>query len=48
MDFYKENTPKLIKSLKFIVPVLITVILSFGFVITHSCVNIDILKRENF
>ena len=48
MDFYKENTPKLIKSLKFIVPVLITVILSFGFVITHSCVNIDTLAYDRY
>lgn len=48
MNFYKENAEKLLKNLKFILPVLITALLSFGFVITHSSVNIDTLAYDRY
>lgn len=48
MEFYKENAEKLLKNLKFILPVLITALLSFGFVVTHSSVNVDTLAYDRY
>lgn len=48
MEFYKENAEKLLKNIKFIIPVLITALLSFGFVVTHSSVNIDTLAYNRY
>lgn len=48
MEHYKESLGRLIKNIKFIIPVIITALLSFGFVLTHYSVNIDTLAYDKY
>lgn len=48
MKYYKEKIVELLKDVKFIIPVIITAILSFGFVITHHSINIDTLSYDRY
>ncbi len=48
MQKYKEKAVELIKNIKYIIPVVITAILSFGFVITHHSINGDVLSYDRY
>lgn len=45
---YKESIEKLLKDIKFILPVIITAILSFGFTITNFTINGDALSYDRY
>ncbi len=48
MKTLKEDIEFFVKKIEYIIPLIITAILSFGFVITHYSVNIDTLSSERY
>ena len=48
MKSLKEEIEFFTKKIEYIIPLIITAILSFGFVITHYSVNIDTLSSERY
>lgn len=48
MKEFKEDIEFFVKKIEYIIPLIITAILSFGFVITHYSVNIDTLSAERY
>lgn len=48
MKNIKEEIEFFVKKIEYIIPLIITAILSFGFVITHYSVNIDTLSAERY
>jgi len=45
---YKENIEKLIKNVWFIVPVILTTILSFGYVVNNTAISVDTLSGNRY
>lgn len=48
MKEYKKIIENFIKDIKYMIPVIITAILGFGFVLTHSAVNVDSLAFNRY
>ena len=48
MKNLKEEIEFFVRKIEYIIPLIITAILSFGFVITHYSVNIDTLSSERY
>lgn len=48
MGKYKDNIEKLIKNVWFIVPVILTAVLSFGYAITNTSISVDTLSGERY
>lgn len=48
MKKYKENAFDLFKNLKFILPVIFIAILGYGYLLTHSTVNVDTLSADRY
>ena len=48
MQTLKEKIEYFVKDIYYIIPVILTVILSFGFVVTHSSVNVDTLSANRY
>lgn len=48
MEDLKKNIEFFVKKIEYIIPVILTSILSFGFVITHHSINIDTLSSDRY
>ena len=48
MEKYKKSAINLIKNPIFIVPVIIVAIASFGYLLSHSTVNVDVLSADRY
>lgn len=48
MKEYKKNIYEFISNVKYMIPVILTAILGFGFVLTHSSINIDTLSYDRY
>lgn len=48
MKEYKQIGINLIKKLEYIIPLLIVTIASYGYLLTHSTVNVDVLSSERY
>lgn len=48
MDNLKKDIEYFVKNISYIIPVILTAVLSFGFVITHYSVNVDTLAYDRY
>lgn len=48
MENFKKNLEYFIKDIYYVIPLILTAILSFGFVITHYSINVDTLSAGRY